>query len=333
MKQKLFTLLLISLFSINKGKAQYSASYISYEYTEILAYSIEITYSSASGYYQPYSPYMSYGNALATMQARYDKNHAIISKEWGKLLSLELINITNKSTLKQYQETISAQVKMNCKGDLGNQAYADGWIEYITQIFRIQTIKDEILLLQSCQRELNRIKYKDPDNYIYSKRYKSIMKTLDLLKNCSTSEIKYLSWEKTELENTSNNSNSNNEYISVANSNYTYKRNSESVQIDNISKSAEYTVIKFTTFPSKEYSSGWWVNFNSNAYIEQNGKKYYLKKTEGIPLSPNKHYFSNINESLSFKLYFDKSVNLDERFDLIEISGSATAFNFYYISK
>jgi hypothetical protein len=336
MKQKLFTLLLVTLFLINKGKAQYSTSYISYEYTEIMAYSIEITYSSSSGFYQPYSPYVSLGNALATMQARYDKNHAIISKEWGKLLSLDLINLNNKATLKQHQETISAEVKMNCKGDLGNQAYADGWIEYVTQTFRIQSIKDEILLLQSCQNELTRIKYKDPDNYLYSKRYKSIMKTLDLLKNCSTSEIKNLSWEKTELENTSNNnsSNSNNEYISVtSNTNYTYKRNSEDVQIDNITKSAEYTVIQFTAFPSKEYSYGWWVNFNSNAYIEQNGKKYYLKKAEGIPLSPNKHYFSNSNESLSFKLYFDKSVNLNVKFDIIEISGSASAFNFYYISK
>lgn len=335
MKQKLFILLFVAISFINKGKAQYSASYISYEYTEILAYSIEISYSSSNGFYQPYSPYVSYGNALATMQARYDKNHAIISKEWGKLLSLDLINITNKATLKQHQETISAEIKMNCKGDLGNQAYADGWINYVTQTFRIPSIKDEILLLQSCQSELNRIKYKDPDNYLYSTRYKSIMKTLDLLKNCSTSEIKNLSWEKTELENASNNnsSNSNNEYIKVTNSNYTYKRNSKSVQIDNITKTAEYTVIQFTTFPSKEYSSGWWVNFNSNAYIEQNGIKYYLKKAEGIPLSPNKHYFSNINESLSFKLFFDKSVNLNATFDLIEIYDSATAFNFYYISK
>jgi hypothetical protein len=138
-----------------------------------------------------------------------------------------------------------------------------------------------------------------------------------------------------QIENTSHNnsSNSNNEYISVTNSNYTYKRNSENVQIDNITKSAEYTVIQFTAFPGKEYSSGWWVNFNSNSYIEQNGKKYYLKKAEGIPLSPNKHYFSNSNETLSFKLYFDKSVNLNEKFDLIEFFGSATAFNFYYISK
>ncbi len=225
---------MVTFFLIYKVKAQYSTSYISYEYTEIMAFSIEITYSSSSGFYQPYSPYISYGNALATMTERYEENHAIISKEWGKLMSLDLINLTNKSTLKQHQETISAAVKNNCKGDLGNQAYADEWIEYVTQTFKIQSIKYEILLLQSCQSELNRIKYKDPDNYIYSKRYKSIMKTLDLLKNCSPSEIKNLSWEKTELESTSNNnaSNSNNEYIIVTNPNFTYKRSSKYIQID-----------------------------------------------------------------------------------------------------
>jgi len=90
----------------------------------------------------------------------------------------------------------------------------------------------------------------------------------------------------------------------------------------------------FTAFSSKEYSSVPWVNINSNAYIIQNGIKYYLKKAEGIPLSPNMHYFSNINERLSFKLFFDKSVNLNATFDLIETGyGPATTFNFYYISK
>jgi len=205
MKQKLFILFFVAISIINKGKAQYSASYIS-----ILAYSIEISYSSSNGFYQPFSPnYASYANILATLQAKYDKNHAIISKELGKLLGLDLINITNRATLKQHQETISEEVKMKCTGNVGDQEYADGWIKYVTQTFRIPEIKDEILLLQSCQTELNRIKHKDPDNYIYSTRYKSIMKTLDLLKNCRTSEIKSLSWEKTELENASNNNSSN----------------------------------------------------------------------------------------------------------------------------
>jgi hypothetical protein len=271
------------------------------------------------------------------MQARYDRNHSSLSKEYFKLKDLKLINTINQSTLNNYRAARLGWIyNATSTWDVGNDANYANIRNYCCEIYSYSSIKSEITLLQSCQTELNRIKYRDPDNYLYSKRYKSIMKTLDLLKNCSTSEIKNLSWEKTELENTSNNnsSNSNNEYISVtSNTNYTYKRNSENVQIDNITKSAEYTVIQFTAFPSKEYSYGWWVNFNSNAYIEQNGKKYYLKKAEGIPLSPNKHYFSNSNESLSFKLYFDKSVNLNEKFDIIEISGSASAFNFYYISK
>jgi len=317
------------------------AQFISYEYTQILMYSVEINYSNSNGSYQPWSPdWNFYGNALAQMQARYDRNHSILSKEYFKLKDLKLINSTNQSTLNNYRAARLSWIYNAIKSwDLGNESNTANIRNYCCEIYSYSSIKNEITLLQNCQNELNRIKYKDPDNYLYSKRYQSIMKTLDKLKNCSTSEIEGMSWERTELENqssynSSNNnysSNSNQTYFRVPNSSFVYQKNEESIQIDKIWKSEENLIINLTYFPSKEYNTGWWVCFSPNAYIRQNGKKYYLKKATGIPLSPNKHYFNNINESLSFKLYFDKNINTDYVFDLIE--GVEGGFDFLNITK
>jgi hypothetical protein len=317
------------------------AQFISYEYTQILLYSVEINYSSSNGSYQPWSPdWNFYGNALAQMQARYDRNHSSLSKEYFKLKDLKLINTINQSTLNNYRAARLGWIyNATSTWDVGNDANYANIRNYCCEIYSYSSIKSEITLLQSCQTELNRIKYKDPDNYLYSKRYQSIMKTLDKLKHCSTSEIEGLSWERTELENQSNNnsinnnysSNSNQTYFRVPNSSFVYQKNEESVQIDNISKTTEYTILSFTSFPSKKYTSGWTVCFSKNAYIEQNGIKYYLKKTVGIPICPETHKFSSINESISYKLYFDKSISLDKKFNLIE--GVSGGFEFYNISK
>ena len=332
-------IIILSYFVIS-STLTYS-QYISYEYTQILIYSIEINYSSSNGSYQPWSPdWNFYGNALAQMQARYDRNHSILSKEYFRLKDLKLINSSNQSTLTNYRIARLDWINNSISTwDLGNDANTANIRNYCCEIYSYSSIKNEITLLQSCQTELNRIKYKDPDNYLYSKRYQSIMKTLDKLKNCSTSEIEGLSWERTELENQSNinstnnnySSNSNQTYFRVPNSSFVYQKNEESIQIDNITKTTEYSILSFTSFPSKKYTSGWTVCFSKNAYIEQNGIKYYLKKTVGIPICPETHKFSSINESISYKLYFDKSISLDKKFNLIE--GVSGGFEFYNISK
>jgi len=205
MKQFLKTLILPLFITYSvQAYSQYSSSYLSYEYTEILSYSIKITYST-SGSYKPTTIYDIYGNALNTLQAKYDQNRKVVEKEYGKLWSLELINNSNKATLQNYKVTIKAELDAySGSADFSKSSVTDEYISFISQPFRISSIKDEIKLLQSCQTELNRIKLKDPDNYIYSERYKSIVQTLDKLKTCSPSEIKNLSWEKTELNNKSN---------------------------------------------------------------------------------------------------------------------------------
>ena len=68
--KKIILLIIFSLV-LNKLIAQ-SVSYLSYKYTEVLSISIKYTYYGNS--YSHYEPYISTGNILATLQARYDRN-------------------------------------------------------------------------------------------------------------------------------------------------------------------------------------------------------------------------------------------------------------------
>ncbi|MCB9336147.1 MAG: fibrobacter succinogenes major paralogous domain-containing protein [Flavobacteriales bacterium] len=200
--------LLLLLLGNKRTFSQYSASYLSYEYTEILVYSLSITYTVSDNYY-PYTRTSFYANSLASSQSRYDYNHNIVSTEYGRLWNLELINNSNKTILAKYKAMIKNEIDVNSThADFSKESITQEYISFISQPFNVPSIKDEIKLLQSCQTELNRIKYKDPNNYIYSKRYKAISKTLELLENCEPSQINNLSWEKTELENTTNTGNS-----------------------------------------------------------------------------------------------------------------------------
>jgi hypothetical protein len=235
-----FALLILILLSTEC--LSQSVSYLSYKYTEILSISIKYNYYGNS--YQSYEPYVSTGNIMATLQARYDRNSKIISQEWGKLLNLELINVYNKQTLDLHKKEINAGMK-NCRDDLSKQYIADQWIEYVTQTFRVPSIKNEIKLLQSCYKELNRIKQNDPDNYIYSKRYKAINKVLNRLESCPTSEINSLSWEAFELmDNENTQINTNNNYNNISSENYNSKREPYKSALSDKGKLGFYSINK-----------------------------------------------------------------------------------------
>ncbi len=135
------------------------AQFISYENTQILIYSVEINYSNSNGSYQPWSPdWNFYGNALAQMQARYDRNHSILSKEYFKLKDLKLINSTNQSTLNNYRAArLSWIYNAITSWDLGNESNTANIRNYCCEIYSYSSIKNEITLLQNCQNESNQI--------------------------------------------------------------------------------------------------------------------------------------------------------------------------------
>lgn len=112
---------------------------------------------------------------------------------------------------------------------------------------------------------------------------------------------------------------------------YSYTNSNNNIKIDGIIETETQTLVRLTATPSKEYDSGWWVNISPNAYILIDSNKYFLQEYGGIPLSPEKYYFSSINDKLSFTLYFEKAHIRRKTFDIIE--GVEGGFNFYNIHK
>ena len=145
MKQspKTFILSLFFMYSV-QVYPQYSTSYLSYEYTEILSYSIEITYST-SGSYNPPTIYDFYSNALDVLQKRYDANKKAVSVAYGNVWNLELINKSNKSELNTYKTKIKYEIDNKIsRWDFAIGANAEKAIDYISFPFRDESIKNEI---------------------------------------------------------------------------------------------------------------------------------------------------------------------------------------------
>ena len=83
----------------------------------------------------------------------------------------------------------------------------------------------------------------------------------------------------------------------------------------------ENTVLEFISYNGGQYQ---WCSMNKNAYIMANGKKYSLKRAEGIAYSPSHtdypNYQSANNVSLTFKLYFPEIPKTTKTLDFYESS-------------
>jgi hypothetical protein len=193
----LYTKSMFSQETIQELLDRKNAVSINYEITSydlvIVQNSYTISYSQNN--YNRFQPDLSFhNNVLQTLQARYDYNYNRVSGEYTRLWHLELINETNKAIFKDYKDVISRNVDTK-DVNWGIDANADAWITYITQPFNVESIKNEIKLLQKINAEINRIKRTDPDNFYKSKRYTEMAEVLNKLKSCSISEISNIAWK------------------------------------------------------------------------------------------------------------------------------------------
>ncbi len=321
MKRLLKLLICLCFFQFTRGQ---SVSYLSYQYIEIISYSIKITYSGNA--YYPSEPYGSSGNIMGQLQARYDRNTKMISDEWGKVEYMELINKSNKKYLEEYKQMLRVGMKSSGNVDFGYQPNADQYIEYITQIYKVPSIRAEIKLLQRCNSEFNRIKYADPNNYPNSKRYKSISKVLNALADCSTSEISALNWEAYEVEDSfesksssmSQSPSKNSAIVNVAtlklrsgastNSSIlkTLSRYDEVEIIENVN--SNWTKVKFKYYDNYSNTISETTGYVYRDYILQNNKTSYgngsknsSKKSSGVI-----HPFGIGNGQIAFYSYDER---------------------------
>ncbi len=339
--------ILISCFSL-VVICLYSQSY-SVKYRETLSYSMKIWYSSGS--YNSYNSY--YGNESLTaniLQARLDANRKWLSEEYGKLKYAEFVNPYNKTLHRNWLRDYEDDIRNAGHYDLSNNRTAERFVyEYIGKFFNISTIKAEIELLKSLNSELYRIQYEDPNNYIYSRRYKAINETLRRLETCDARDISKLSWQETELNMDNNTySNVNNNYSSYSSygNNGSYnapiQKNNPNVNksydnfttINSVSVMSNQTVITLT-FKYQIVSGQMWSSFwvDPKTYIVANGQKYYLTKAEGISTKKDETYIE-WRSTKTYKLYFPAIPSSTSSIDLIEVSNSDVLgdWRFYGIS-
>ncbi len=145
---------------------------------------------------QNFTPdYNFYGNAMATLQGRFDYNHQRVSNSYGKLLNVKLTNTQNIKILDYYQSKAKEEAKNAASVDFSNDANAESWIAYFNQVFKIESIKNEMILLDNIYSEIKRLKYKDPDNFYHSKRYSEMADALNELKDCNPDDIGKIGWK------------------------------------------------------------------------------------------------------------------------------------------
>lgn len=132
-------------------------------------------------------------------QAMYDRGFYTVRGEIQKVYNLKLLNKDNKNYLKTFIEVRKPTWTSYKNVDLSKPEMVSWCLKYVIDLYDYKPIAHEINLLQSCNLELSRIRSKDPDNYIYTKRYKAIAKTLSILETCPNDQIQNLSWENTEL--------------------------------------------------------------------------------------------------------------------------------------
>lgn len=61
-----------------------------------------------------------------------------------------------------------------------------------------------------------------------------------------------------------------------------------------------------------------WMNLDKNTYIMANDQKFFLKRTEGIAISPDMTDFSYVGETITFKLYFPAIPKNTTTIDFVE---------------
>ena len=96
----------------------------------------------------------------------------------------------------------------------------------------------------------------------------------------------------------------------------------------------ELTVINIISYPSKAYVGKWWISLLPDIFIRPVGTNDVLTLVFAfnIPMSPEKHYFRGINDSLRFTLFFPALPKDCTHIDIIEQAGrDKSFFNFYNV--
>ncbi|MBQ6962423.1 MAG: trypsin-like peptidase domain-containing protein [Paludibacteraceae bacterium] len=96
--------------------------------------------------------------------------------------------------------------------------------------------------------------------------------------------------------------------------------------IKSVTLERDYTAVEIISNNQSKDSYYAWCSIEKDAYIIANGKRYTMTKAEGIRIAPEKTYFSQAGQDITFTLYFPPIPASTTSIDLIESADSDWRF-------
>lgn len=111
------------------------------------------------------------------------------------------------------------------------------------------------------------------------------------------------------------------------------RQDSYNVTIDRVEITYNNTIIYCTHTAPSGITNGGWVRMSPDVVLKATylPRRYKLIRAEGIPLSPEKFYYSYSGQKLNYRLIFPRIADDISYIDLIEDADNSNAFNFYGI--
>ena len=95
---------------------------------------------------------------------------------------------------------------------------------------------------------------------------------------------------------------------------------SSSLNVESVKMNNKQTAITFSFNNSVSHAA--WMQIDPKAFIVAKGKKYFLKKAEGITISPQKTEFAYVGQTLTFTLFFPAIPASTSQIDFVESEDS-----------
>jgi len=193
--KKFYLFIFLLVFISKVSFSQYGSNNISSYDIKIVQQSININYYNNS-FRDSYSPYYSPGNVMAAMQAKFDYNYNLVNSAYNKVLYQEFLNLGNKLKLSDWKKKVETQARKVSNVNWGRQSsYALKLRAYFLDIYDKESVKNELLLLQEINKEMNRLKRTFPGRFHKTDRYNEILLALKALKTCKSNEISDISYK------------------------------------------------------------------------------------------------------------------------------------------
>jgi hypothetical protein len=185
---KYFIFLTLFLFSLS------AFSQVSIEYVNVVTSSTNYTYVGIN--YQPNSNWMTQSdwnriqNVMSARQAMYERGHGFCSNEYRKVMNLVLINQSNKDRLITFQKEVKKWAEKNYSNiDLSIESNVNSVINYFTQVYKYQDIRNEIRLLNELNSFYQYINNADPYQVNKGKLYEDFNSVMQELKFYNSSQL------------------------------------------------------------------------------------------------------------------------------------------------